>query len=290
MKNGTQRFGWFLFGASLVISGCAPDESAAEDPSCTSGTTHTAVLTSLAFTIADKNVAPGFNLDGRVSDGNDSLSCGHEDYVDPDGVPGIDNRLATLIPVVKEQVGDAVDGLVQGAINDGELVILTEMENVDDLQNDSCVNLGVQIGVKKRPALGTDGVIEAYQTFDADATVPRSYVTKAKIENGVLTTGAFPLVVPIAIFDVAFTIHLTDARLRFSIDDEGKTQGLLGGGMLPKEILDGVSEGAGVDQYLPAIKVAMEANTDMNQNEETGKCERFSGALAFSGTPAFLRR
>jgi len=289
MKNRTLHTGLFFLAAAL-LSGCAPDEPTAEELSCTSGEKYVTVLTSLAFTIAENNVAPGFNLDDRVSDGNDTLSCGKEDFVDPDGVPGIDNRLATLIPVIKDQVGDAVDGLVQGAINDGELVILTELENVDDWMNDSCVNVGVQIGQKKRPNLGTDGVIEAYQTFDADPTVPRSYVTKASIKDGVLSTGAFPVVVPIAIFDVSFTIHLEKARMRFSIDEEGKTHGYLGGGMLPQEILDGVAEGAGVDQYLPAIKVAMEANTDMAYDEEIGKCARFSGALEFSGTPAFIRR
>lgn len=290
MKNGTSYAGVFLLGASAVLSGCAPEGLSEYEISCTTGETHAAVLTSFMFTTAEKNVAPGFNLDDRVSDGNDSLSCGKEDFVGPDGTPGIDNRLAALIPVVKDQVGDAVDGLVQGAINDGELVILTEVENVDDTKNDACVNVGVVIGLNKRLSLGTDGVIEAYQTFDADPDVPRSYVTKARIENGVVTTGAFPLVIPMAFFDVSFTVHLENARLRFSIDDEGKTHGYVGGGILPKEILDGVAEGAGVDQYLPAIKVAMEANTDLALNEDTGRCERLSGALSFTGTPAFIRR
>lgn len=289
MKNATFRAGFFLLAAAMS-SGCAPDEPSADELSCTTGSTHAAVLTSLAFTLAANDIAAGFDLDGRVSDGNDSLSCGKADFTSPDGVKGIDNRLAALIPVVKEQVGDAVDGLVQGAIDDGELVILTEIENVDDMMNDSCVNVGVTIGQKKRPSLGTDGVIEAYQTFDPDPTVARSYTAKATIKDGVLSTGAFPLAVPIAIFDVSFTIHMENARLRFSIDDEGKTHGYLGGAMEPQEILDGVSEGAGVNQYLPAIKVAMEANTDLAFNDDTGKCERLSGALEFTGTPAFIRR
>jgi hypothetical protein len=290
MKVAKSKVALVLAGASLVLSGCAPEGPSADELSCTMGESHVTVLTALAFTIAEGNVAPGFDLDDRVSDANDYLSCGKEDFVDPDGVPGIDNRLASLIPVIKDQVGDAVDGLVQGAINDGELVILIELENVDDMANDECVNVGVQIGTKKRPSLGTDGVIEAYQTFDPDRSVPRSYVQKAHIKNGVLTTGSFPVVVPIAIFDVAFAIHMENARLRFSIDEEGKLQGFMGGAMLPQEILDGVSEGAGVDQYLPAIKVAMEANTDMAYNDDTGKCERFSGALGFAATPAFIRR
>jgi hypothetical protein len=290
MKNETRGTGFFLLAALSILSGCSPDGLSADELSCMTGETHAAVLTSFKFTSAEKNVAPGFDLDGRVSDGNDSLTCGKEDFVDPDGAPGIDNRLAVLIPVVRDQVGDSVDGLVQGAINDGELVILTEIENVDDMKNDACVNVGIVIGLNKRLSLGTDGVIEAYQTFDADPDVPRSYVTKARIENGVLTTGAFPVTIPMAFFDVSFTVHLENARFRFAIDEEGKTHGYVGGGILPKEILDGVKEGNGVEQYLPAIRVAMDANTDLALNEDTGKCERLSGALEFTGTPAFIRR
>jgi hypothetical protein len=290
MKNWTFGAGFFLAAASVVLAGCGPDGLSADEISCTTGETHVAVLTSFAFTIAEKDIAPGFDLDGRVSTADDYLSCGKADFVDPDGRTGIDNRLASLIPVVKAQVGDAVDGLVQGAINDGNLVILMEVENVDDTVNDACVNVGVQVGLKKRLSLGTDGVIEAYQTFDADPNVPRSYVTKANIKNGVLSTGSFPLVIPMAFFDVSFTVHMEQAQLRFSIDEEGKTHGYLGGGIWPKEILDGVSKGAGVDQYLPAIKLAMDANTDMAYNDDTGKCEQLSGALEFTGTPAFVRQ
>jgi hypothetical protein len=290
MKHSTSWAGIFVVTASGVLAGCGPEGLSPDEISCTTGESYAAVLTSLAFTSAKENVAPGFDLDDRVSAGDDYRSCGKADFVDPDGRTGIDNRLAALIPVVRSQFGDAVDELVQGAINDGELVILTEMENVDDLKNDACVNLAVQIGIKKRPSLGTDGVVEAYQTFDPDPAIERSYVTKAKIEDGVLSTGPFPLTVPFAIFDVAFTVHMEQSRLRFSIDEEGKTQGYLGGAMLPKEILDGVAEGAGVAQYLPAIKVAMDANTDMAYDDETGKCGRLSGALAFTATPAFIRR
>jgi hypothetical protein len=290
MKTWTSYAAFFLSGASVALMGCGPDGLTADEISCTTGKTHAAVLTSFKFTSAEKDVAPGFDLDGRVSTVDDYLSCGKADFVDPDGVRGIDNRLASLIPVIRDQVGDAVDGLVQGAINDGELVILTEVENVDDMTNDACVNVGVQIGLRKRPNLGTDGVIEAYQTFDADPNVPKSYVTKASIQNGVLTTGPFPLVIPMAFFDVSFTVHLENARFRFSIDDEGKTHGYVGGGILPREILEGVAEGNGVEQYLPAIRVAMDANTDLAFNDDTGKCERFSGALEFTGTPAFIRR
>ncbi len=118
----------------------------------------------------------------------------------------------------------------------------------------------------------------------------RSYVAKARIENGVLTTGPFSVSLPLAFFDVAFTVHVQDARFRFSIDEEGKIKGLMGGGVLPKEILDGVAQGAGTGDLIPQIKLAMDANTDLAYNDDTGRCEQLSAALEFAATPAFIRR
>jgi hypothetical protein len=167
MKRATATLGFVATTAVLLLSGCGSEGLSADEVQCTTGQTYASIMTALGFARAvDKDVAPGFDVDGRVSDSSDSLSCGKDDFVDPDGVPGIDNQLAPLVPEVEKLVGNAVDGLVQGAINDGQLVILMEMENVDDLTNDECVNLAVQVGVKKRPSLGTDGVIEAYQTFE----------------------------------------------------------------------------------------------------------------------------
>jgi hypothetical protein len=255
------------------------------------GETYAAITTKLGFARAvSATVAPGFDLDGRTSDGSDMLSCGKKDFTDPEGRIGVDNQLAPLVPEVEKFVGDAIDGLLQGSINDGQLVILMEMENVDDFKNDSCVNLAVQVGVKKRPTLGTDGVIEAYQTFEPDGTAQRSYVANARIENGVLETGPFALAIPLAIFDVAFTLNVQDARFRFSIDEQQRFSGHLGGGVLPQEIIDGVSDGDGLEDLLPQIKLLLDANTDLAYNEDTGKCEQLSATLDVQAVPAFIRR
>jgi len=274
----------------LFLAGCSEEEGSGT-ASCETGETYAAITTKLAFArMVSPTVAPGFDLDGRTSDGTDSLSCGKADFVDSEGHGGVDNQLAPLVPEVEKFVGDAIDGLLQGSINDGQLVILMEMENVDDFRNDACVNLAVQVGVKKRPTLGTDGIIESYQTFEPDPTATRSYVRNARIENGVLETGPFALAIPLAIFDVAFTLNVQDARFRFSIDEELKLRGYLGGGVLPQEILDGVADGDGLEDLLPQIKLLLEANTDLAYNEDTGKCEQLSATLDVEGVPAFLRR
>jgi len=274
----------------LLLVGCGEDNGNAA-AACTTGATRAGIVTKLGFAraiAADK--APGFNIDGRESDSSDYMSCGKMDFTDADGRKGIDNQIAPLMPEVEKLVGNAVDGLLQGSINDGQLVILYEMENVDDFTNDECVNFAVQVGTKKRPTLGTDGVIEGYQTFELDPEAERSYVTGARIQNGVLEAGPFVVSIPLAIFDVAFTLHVQQAYFRFSIDDEGLMHGYLGGGIVPQELLDGIADGDGLEDLLPQIKVALEANTDLAYNEETGKCGQLSAALEFSGAPAFIRR
>ncbi|MDC3955495.1 hypothetical protein [Polyangium jinanense] len=279
-----------VLSLGLFLVGCG-EEEALGAAACTTGETYGAITTKLAFSrLVSPTVAPGFDLDGRTSDSTDSLSCGKADFTDADGRSGVDNQLAPLVPEVEKFVGDAIDGLLQGSINDGQLVILMEMENVDDFTNDTCVNLGVQVGVKKRPTLGTDGIIEAYQTFEPDPAASRSYVMNARIENGVLETGPFALAIPLAIFDVAFTLNVQDARFRFTIDEEHRLKGILGGGVLPQEIIDGVKDGDGLEDLLPQIKLLLDANTDLAYNEDTGKCEQLSATLDVEGVPAFLRR
>jgi hypothetical protein len=286
---GKQALVVALSGA-LFLVGCGGEEANAVS-SCATGETLGGIVTKLGFTrTKDADHAPGFDLDGRVSDDNDSASCGKKDFIDEEGRTGIDNQLAPLVPEVEKLVGDAVDGLIQGAINDGSLVILMEMENVDDPLNDDCVNFTVQNGEIRRPNLGTDGTVEAYQTFTPDAMAARSHASNAKIENGVFTAGPFPVSLPLAFFDVAFTLHVQNARFRFTIDEDGLMHGYMGGGVLPQEILDGVGQGNGTGDFLPQIKVAIDANTDLAFNDETGKCDQLSATLEFSGVPAFVRR
>lgn len=283
-----------LFITSLLstppLVGCGPDDPPG-DPICDSAEVKGAVVTKFAFTkVADGGIAPGFNLDGLVSDGTDFATCGKVDFTSPDGTPGIDNQLAQLIPTVQDIVKNPVDGLIQSSINDGQLIILTELIGVDDMANDPEVGVRVQVGLKQRPSIGTDGQIEAYQTFTPDPAAELSQTSRGRIEGGALVTDPFPLAIPIAIFDVAFTIHVQNARFRMVIDEDGKMHGFLGGGIFPHEIVDGVKNGAGLSDMIPLVQVALDAATDLAKNEETHDCDQFSAALEINSTPAFVRR
>jgi hypothetical protein len=279
---------------SLYTTGCADEQETAAVSaveSCGPGVRRSFLISTLGFTRVDPETGtvPGFDLDGVVSDGDDKASCKKQDFTSPEGVKGIDNQLAALIPDVEAILGDAVDGLVQGAINNGHLLILLDVEHAADMGNDPCVDLTVRT-VLGHPTLGTDGVIEAYQTYDPDPEGEVSHAGGGKIEDGVLTIGPFELAIPIAIFDVAFTIHIHEAlfRLRVGGDDGTLRGGLLGGGVVPQEIIDGVKDGAGVDQYIPVLTVVLNGSTDLAVDAE-GTCQQVSAALDITAVEAFVR-
>lgn len=296
MRSSPARSPSLLAAAALALcaAGCGDEQlpTVSPDGPCPGGSPRSYVVSRLAFTRVDPKTkeAPGFNLDGIVSNGTDATSCFKPDFTDAAGDKGIDNQLAVLIPDVEKILGNAVDGLIQGAINDGQLLILFTLDGAASTTQAACVNLTAEVG-KGRPSLDTAGVIEAYQTFDLDKTAEVSHGTRGKIEGGVLTVGPFELAIPIAIFDVKFTLHVHGARFRFTIDpDDGSIKnGLLGGGMVPQEILDGVKPGAGVSQYIPVLSIVLNQSADLLP-DANGACQQVSAALDFKAAPAFVRR
>ncbi len=275
---------------AATLCGCSSEETVV-DPvaACDVGDSYAAIVSSLNFTREDPvGVTPGFNLDGVVSDARDDASCNQPDTVDPSGVKGIDNQVARLVPTVEKVYGNAIDGLVQGAINNGELEILLEMDGVSSFADDDCVNLSVGIG-KGSVILGTDGVLAGYQTFDLDPKHTPSQFLRGSIANGVMTAGPFEVALPLKLFDVQFTLHLHGGMFRFQIDDQGNIDGILGGGIDVQELLDGVKQGAGVANSIGLVELVLKGAADMAR-DKSGVCHQISAALSFKAVPAFIRK
>ena len=272
-----------------LLAGCSSADD--DKPDCTTGQQQAYVITALAFTReGPRGVAAGFDLDGRVSTKPEDQTCGKLDLVGPNGEQGIDNQLALFVPEIEKRVGNAVDGIIQGAINDGRLLIMLDLANVDDTQKDACVNMEVKLAEGK-PLLGTDGVVEAWQTFDLRRVDQKiSKAREGKFENGVFETGPFDLHIPIAIFDVSFMIHMRNAKVRFKLDANGDAEGLLGGGISIDEIADGVQNGAGVADIVSQIRFLGKAASDLGYDEESSVCTLLSATLSFKARPAFVRK
>jgi len=246
------------------------------------------VFDTLSFTeIAEDGTAPGFNLDGVVSDADDKGSCGQPDYVSPEGVEGIDNQLAKLVPLFELFGIGAASAYIQGAIEEGGLLILLQVDGVDSIENDDEVTVMVRTGAGN-PLLGTDGKLLTGQTFHLHPETPDSFAQTAYIEDGVLHAGPFDARLPVVVLGMQYELTFYGALLRAEWTYDGSLHGGLLGGAATLDDLYGIGETAAADDgsVLPAIKAVVEGAGDLEPNED-GECQKMSAAMAFTGVSAF---
>jgi len=241
--------------------------------------THLSVITEAWFGRIDNGVTRGVDLDGDAQD------CGHEDYVDPDGNTGIDNALGGLLPLLDLTEFTAVEVYLQDTINWGELLLMVEMEDVDDVENDPCVNVNLLRGLGE-PTVGTDKIIESGQTFDRDLDLPMSRSEGMAIEGGRLTASPLDLPLPVQYFDDHLTIHFQEGTLRHDIGEDGHGTGFLAGGVRSQDIVDFVDGRGDIDVGDLLISM-LDTNSDL-WPDENGVCQGFSAVLEFKTKPAFF--
>lgn len=289
--------GWSLCVAALAFAGCgdgeSPSDAGVDAPrplaACESpGVSRSMVLSTYGFVRPDAmrgNSVEGFDLDGRVSTAGDIDGCRQSDFTDSRGVPGIDNQLARLLPVVDMMTGGAVDGLVQAAVNNGQLLIAITLEGVDDTVNDQCVSVVIQ-SVRGMPFVGSDMRIDPGQTYDL-APGERVTRTPARIRDGVLEAGPFDLPLPFAALDARFILDLRGARIRAVVRPDGSLSGIMGGGVpaVPLgETLIMYGIGSGLQQTLVGT---LRLFSDLAP-DASGMCTQISAGLRFDTRPAFV--
>lgn len=233
-------------------------------------------------------IAPGFNLDERVSDTRDNASCRKPDFTSPEGEPGIDNQLATLVPLF-ELVGiGAVEGLVQNSIEEGGLLIMLQTDDINDRQNDDTVSLHLRFG-QGTPLLGTDGLLLSGQTFHEQPAMASVEIEHARIEDGVLQGGPFDAELPIVVFGVEYRLPLHNAFLRATLTyDGGLEDGILGGAVSMEDIITIATRANEADgSILAAVRGVLNGRGDL-EPDEGGVCRSISGAFDFAAVSAYL--
>ncbi|MFO0660103.1 MAG: hypothetical protein U0165_09775 [Polyangiaceae bacterium] len=244
------------------------------------------VFDTLLFTKAKDGVAPGFDLDGKVSTKEDDTSCNIADLKAPDGTPGIDNQLATLVPLFEAAGIGAAEGLIQNTIKDGGLLLMLQLDEVESWRNDDSVKVTVRAG-KGVPLLGTNGLLLSGQTFHLHPESPDS-VGHGKIERGILTAGPFEAHLPVVVFGVRYDLTVHGAVMKCEVDADGELHNGVFGGSVDLADLRTIGEKAAMDDpsVLPAIDLVFSSAPDMAPDAE-GLCQRVSAALSFSAVTAF---
>ena len=258
-----------------------------------SGIVHGTLVTELSFArrtgeeMGGVEVSPGLNLDDLVSDRLDTAGCNRSDFMSPDGTQGIDNQFTYLFEAIEEVFPNTVEGIIQGTINEGRLLLMFELNGVDDLRNDEDVELRIFLA-EGRPDLSADNRIVPNQTFDQRLDSPVS-VAQGHIRDGVFEAGPFDVEFPVAVFDVFFDLFLTGARMKAVVNEDGTMDGFFGGGMAATQIVEvamRADELQGIE-LTPIINVLLPRWVDLYPDED-GRCTQLSTTMAFHATTAFI--
>ena len=272
----------------LALSGCTNESwTHLQEGEYILKNSHVNVLREFHFTSeTNPGEAEGFDLDGVNTAAGDPNSCGHADLVDSEGRSGIDNQLAKIWKLLEPLVGEAVQALLQGAINEGRFLLMLELVGVKDLQNDAKVTVNLFRG-SQNPEIGTYGLISPDQTYYLDPSIEMSTVKGVEIDDGWVEAGPVGFQLPIDILEANFIMDIQDGKLRFKIWEDGTVEGIIGGSLYVYDVLEELYQ---TDAYAEAQLVAplFEDNADMGL--EDGVCRQFSVAFGFTGTTAYVVR
>lgn len=247
---------------------------------------HVNILRRLVFASPiEPGVTIGFDLDGRESGPGDEASCGHGDQTDPEGRAGIDNQFSVLWGAIQPIVGVQVEELLQGAINEGLVLVMMEITDFESLDVDGDATFNLYRG-SLDPQVGTQGLIAPDQTFYYDYAAPISTAT-ATITDGELLAGPVELGIPLTILDLDIILPLRDGFVRIQLQEDGTFDGIIGGTINIGSVAESLLE-TGAAEETRAVLPFFEANADMNLVD--GDCLDMSAAFEFEGTTAFVVR
>lgn len=218
----------------------------------------------------------GVDLDGHASDETAERSCGHADFVAPDGTMGVDNEFVRLVPTFEETLGISLDESANAGIQRGDFLFGIALTGVDSTEDPSVqVEAGsLQLPVDTElPSTGADG-LSPDQSFSW-AEPPTA--GDGAIEASVLDVPLGDLTIQ---WDFDETTELTfpirDGRIRTTFSDGEPSGGLLVGRIAIDDLLAMVIITDDPDPDL--LRRTLEDVADLDPDSE-GVCQSISIAV-----------
>ncbi|MCB9730933.1 MAG: hypothetical protein H6746_20850 [Deltaproteobacteria bacterium] len=269
-----------------VLADAATDAPAAPEVTApAASTSKLVVLDRLGFAPeTSPGVGDGFDLDGRVSGPGDPGGCFEPDLVSPAGLPGVDNKLGTLLPLFAVAGIGAADALLQNSVDEGGLLLMMQIDGVDDLRDDDSVTITVRTGQGK-PLMATDGLILPGQTFHLRPDSPDTRTESGRIEGGILTAGPVDTWLRVRVLGLDYELPVHGAWIRGRVTEEGGlADGVIGAGVA---ITDLQKIGDRDSAVGGAMELLFAEGGDLAP-DATGACQQVSASLAFTAVSAFL--
>ncbi|HMV70068.1 MAG TPA: hypothetical protein PKA64_24720 [Myxococcota bacterium] len=279
---------------SLLI-GCADPGPSAPPPgaTCSDGGSDERVLVarSLRFGREEpEGVSPGFDLDGDVTSAGAASGCGVADLTGPDGAQGIDNALASVLPVLELTEAGVLEPLIQDSINNGALLMMASLGMLSRSaleHGDDCVDVSVFKGVGQ-PMIGSDGHILPNQTLRVDPASSGNEDPEATLADGYLDAGPIDLVaLPIQVLDLNDTLELFDVRLGLQAQGDGTWSGLLSGGLEVQQLIDTASLQNVDPVVVELVGPVLQRLADLAP-DASGVCHQISAVFEVEMVPAFV--
>lgn len=249
----------------------------------------TGVITEIKFGREEPpGVSLGTNIDGRVSQSDDAESCFRADLSSPEGAEGIDNQFSKILPLVEAVGGEAIEGLVQGIINQGRLLLMFELLALDDplLEADDCLQFNFFYGLGT-PQVSAEGVIISGQTFDRDAERPSLSIEGVTLNERTFEVAGLEFQLPIEVFDQSYILDLSRVTIHGTFDSEGELSGYLSGAIDVDAVAARIEEIEGGGMVAALVPGFLRQQADLDPDEE-GVCHGLSVTLTFKSKRAHL--
>ena len=277
----------------LALLGCGGGEKAPADTApdlsvCDGGPTRVLIFNTLGFVHREGSVSDGFDLDGRVSDEDDPEGCYQPDLVSPEGEEGIDNAFSGLLPLLAATEARVIETLIQDSVNRGDILIALELEDVDSLENDGCVNVSI-VQATGPVLLGTDGSILAGQTFERDAAIPPTRIEGATIEDGVLRARGIDFRLLVSVIGTEVDLTLEKGSFEVVLREDGTAGGVMGGGLSVARLEAFIDTIATDIRDLAKTLIRQAADMEPTVDEAGQRsCGQLSAVMDFTAIPAYF--
>jgi len=277
-------------------------------------------------TLAIGEQSDGFDLDEhQTTSADDPTGCGKVD-----GPEGVDNQLGPLVDAIVEGADlDAdPDALLLERIQDGSLLLLTRLLDLDDGTSDPRVPLYFYIGAD------ADADVANNLTGQGDFNVNPSSLTAGgdledpliKFDEGSIRAGAFEtepalfrVLIPFGNEGQSLDLGIEQAQISFDYSEDGLTRGKIGGFVRNETLLEALNNlqlSVDIPEQLVRTVLASQADidalepgpTDNACTEDTvaedcssgqtceggfcvepdGNCDALSLGLVFTAVPAHI--
>ncbi len=279
-----------IVAVTLALNGCYLSHEPGGTPGgpTTDAPDHLYVMSLIEGAEEDSaGVAPGFDLDGRVSDGSDPEGCMQMDYVGPppERTRGIDNQVVVLQPVVAAAAGVDFDLLSKQAIASGFLTILVQLRGVDDFSDDDSVEVVLRHGEPSGGTLELDaeGRLLPGQAFRFDRGSTQTLT--GSIVSGRLHAQADLLRVELPVgVERTLALPMDRGNLRFTVSPSRLSMGVGGGSMHIEPLLDALV--SSIDGFPPdLVRSVLQSVADLDP-DRAGRCDSVSMAFRLEAVTA----